>query len=188
MICVYLNLIDDHGMHSERRKPVSDQIQDLHREHFYEVEERGPEAERGEGRIYDTKMSRLMDLMTESLPDVPEQKREQFEGLIQEIHDSTFSYIEARVAHIKAAKTGDQGAIMTSDRSRRAAHIRLTDAIAIASRNFVKEVEGWQVAEDMVSIVGSSQDEQVRARVARSAIDYIWQILDEEEAKARRAH
>ena len=74
---------------------------------------------------------------------------------------------------------------MEADRARRFAHIRLVDSIMIACRNFASTAEGWTVEKDIAQLVGSGDDDRVRDVVAAAAIDFVWQLLDQEESQSR---
>ncbi len=157
------------------------ELSEAHREHFYTKEdyERSREL-RGEEKK--TTLGRMIDLMTTSLDDIEdEERREKFRTLVDDITASAVRYIDARISHIRSADSKMKSAIMDADRARRAAHLRLVDSIRIASRNFVKEIDGWGLEEDMGHLVGDSENYEIRERVAQAAIDLIWEMLNEEE-------
>ncbi|MBI5793586.1 hypothetical protein HZA87_00660 [Candidatus Uhrbacteria bacterium] len=166
--------------------PMEGQIGEHHRIHFYENEGRGSESERGEGKIYDTRLSRLTKQLSDSLEQIPVEKREVFKQLIDAITRSSLSYIDSRIGLINASKSGNKDAIMEADRARRVSHIRLVDSIRIACRNFATNIEGWTIEKDVAEIVGSGDDSRIRDMVAEAAIDFVWQLLDEEDTKSRK--
>lgn len=173
-------------MKSPESHPLEGQLGEYHRIHFYENEGRGVESERGEGKIYDTRLSRLSKQLNDSLESVPPEKREIFKKMVDEITRSSLAYIDSRIGLIKASKSQDKLAIQEADRARRFAHIRLVDSIRIACRNFASNVEGWMVDKDIAELVGDSDDPRLRDAVAAAAIDFVWELLDKEDAMSRR--
>ncbi len=173
-------------MKSPGSHPLEGQLGEYHRIHFYENEGRGAESERGEGKIYDTRLSRLTKQMSDSLESIPAERREVFKNLVDDITRSSLKYIDSRIGLISASKSQDKQAIMEADRARRFAHIRLVDSIMIACRNFASTAEGWIVEADVAQLVGSGDDARVRDTVAAAAIDFVWQLLDQEKAISRK--
>ena len=172
-------------MKSPGSHPLEGQIGEYHRIHFYENEGRGAEAERGEGKIYDTRLSRLTKQMNDSLESIAAEKREVFKKMVDDITRASLKYIDSRIGLLNASKSQDKQAIMDADRARRFAHIRLVDSIMIACRNFASTAEGWMMEADVAQLVGNSEDPRVRDTVAAAAIDFVWQLLDQEEAISR---
>lgn len=173
-------------MKSPGSHPLEGQLGEYHRIHFYENEGREAESERGEGKIYDTRLSRLTKQLSDALENVPPDKREAFNKMIVAITSASLSYIDSRIGLIKASKSQDTLAIAEADRARRFAHIRLVDSIRIACRNFVSSVEGWTVDKDIAELVGDSENAHIRDVVAAAAIDFVWELLDKEDAMSRR--
>jgi hypothetical protein len=165
--------------------PMHGRLNDTHRQHFYTQEdyERSRELK---GREKRTTLSRLIDLMKDALPEIEEdQKRETMKKLVDDITNSSIRYIDTRISLVMASGSRNKNAIIEADRARRAAHIRLTDTIRIACRNFVKEVEDWRIEDDMSPIVGASDNRTTREAVANAAIDMVWEMLHAEEASKR---
>lgn len=170
-------------MHDQPNHPLDGLLSEKHREHFYTKEEYERSRElRGEKE--GTKLKRLITSLKEELSKVEDEElREKLSGLIEDITKSALRYINAR---IELARTADQTykdneAITSADRSRRAAHLRLVDSIRIACRNITQNVEGFQLETDVTDLIGDSADERVRDRVARAAIDLVWELLNREE-------
>ncbi len=173
-------------MKSPGSHPLEGQLGEYHRIHFYENEGRGAESERGEGKIYDTRLSRLTKNMNDSLENIPQEKREVFKKMVDGITSASLSYIDSRIGLINASKSQDKERIMEADRARRFAHLRLVDSIRITCRNFVSNIEGWTVDKDIAELVGDSDDPRVRDVVAAAAIDFVWELLDKEDVMSRR--
>lgn len=177
-------------MRDQLNHPLAGLISEHHREHFYTQEEYERSRElRGERAA--TKLTRMVNLMKETLPKVADAElRGKLSGLVDEITRSSLRYIDERIELVKVANQPyrDNEAIMSVDRSRRSAHVRLVDAIRIACRNFVQNVEGFHVDEDMTDLIGDSTNADVRDRVAHAAIDLVWELLNQEEDAARIAN
>lgn len=105
-------------MKNPESHPLEGQLSEYQRIHFYENEGRGTESERGEGKIYDTRLSRLTKQLNDALEHVPEEKREVFKKMVDEITRSSLSYIDARIKLINASKSKDKLAIGEADRAR----------------------------------------------------------------------
>lgn len=166
--------------------PLEGQLGEYHRIHFYKNERRGVESERGEGKRYDTRLSRLTKQLNDALEHIPEEKRAVFEKMVDEITRSSLSYIDARIKLINASKSKDKLAIGEADRARRFSHIRLVDSIRIACRNFASILENWTIEKDIAQLVGDSENSIIRDAVAEAAIDFVWELLDKEDAMSRR--
>jgi hypothetical protein len=163
------------------------------RGHFWTgEEERRVETLRGEGKIYDTSFHILTKFLREIVVRDAE-KRESLEKLIEDMEEAAFRYIESRVrlARSKIAMTGGRGdaaAVEEADIHRRRAHEALMDSIQIAVRNFKEQAEeeggNWQIPESTWKLV-ETRHPNFRDIVGQAAVDFIWQILDEEEARER---
>lgn len=173
-------------MKSPEPHPLEGQIGEPHRTHFYQNEKRGHESERGEGKYYDTRLSRLIQKMNDTLEHIPERKREIFKKMVDAISRASLSYIDSRIGLIKASQSQDKQLKMEADRARRFAHLRLVDSIRIACRNLASNVEGWTVDTDVAELVGESENPRVRDVVAAAAIDFVWELLDKEDALRRK--
>lgn len=170
-------------MRDQLNHPLEGRLSEQHREHFYTKEEYERSRElRGEKR--ETKLKRLIDSLKRGLPEVEDEElREKISGLIEDITKSALRYINARIELVRTADQSykDKEAIMSADRSRRSAHLRLVDSIRIACRNITQNVEGFQLEADVADLIGDSADEHVRDRVTQAAIDLVWELLNREE-------
>ncbi|MBI4257139.1 hypothetical protein HY626_03745 [Candidatus Uhrbacteria bacterium] len=171
----------------QQQHPLEGSITETHREHFFTKEDYQRSRElRGEKEV--TKFTRLINLMKETLEKIEDPKiRETISDLVNEITRSALRYIDARINLVRVAgqESKDKEAIMSADRSRRTAHIRLVDSIRIACRNLIQQVENFQVPDDIADLVGEFQDTHVKEQVAQAAIDLVWEMLNEEEDATR---
>ena len=163
--------------------------------HFLEGHEKEPGREIRQ--VTDTAIYRLSDWLNKRLEamkaktddesddddnaDSRKKNLDTLEKLIKNIRTNVFEYLEARVNLRQAASEPDyrrdKAAIEAADRARRNAHIAFVDSIRIAIRN-LSDAEN-RLPHEFHPLVGSSDNEALRDRVADAAIDYFWALLYE---------
>ncbi|MDP2631955.1 MAG: hypothetical protein Q8P30_04300 [Candidatus Uhrbacteria bacterium] len=158
------------------------------KEFFYTgQEQRSPETERGEGRLYDTTLSLFIQNMQERIEFISPDKWESMEKLTASIDKAARGYVYSRVEHIRQAKKLRSGGNMSGmtqvveelDKSRRNAHNALIDIITAVARNIIgATLDDAGPLDDALVVLVDKPSPHFRDNVAGAAIDYIWQQLD----------
>jgi hypothetical protein len=166
------------------------EIEDDVKTHFASGEEYRSVNPENESEPYETSMSRFLGHLRGLLDRVDAEKRDAFAKLLDDVEKTALRYIKTRIGFARAASRlaydpseGVKRGVEQSDRTRRLAHNALIDALAIASRNFVKETEE-PLPEDLAFLV-QREDGGHRERVADATIDYVWQLLDKERSQKK---
>lgn len=176
---------------AELRASRSKHLTQATKGHFWNQERRhSPEVVKGEGRRYETSLTQLLNYLR-SL-ELPTEHLNRLEKFCHQLEASAFSYVETRIEFSRASQQrvnleiNDWQKLMEQvDRSRRVAHDRLIDALRIVTRNYAKVAEEnqipWDLPVDGKKLLNSMTDGN-RDSVAHAAIDFVWKIMDEEEA------
>lgn len=191
-VCFRCNVfMDRNELRLSRRKHLDIKT----RGHFWTEEERrhAPEVQEGEGREYTTALDTLVEYLGHL--DLSADRVSKLEPLRQAIEDSALRYVTTRVEFSRAAQQREQPSLSayqslmeSADRSRNFAHNRLVDSIQIAVRNYFKAAQDegipWEIPEISKDLLTGSEP-ATREAIANGAIDFVWQILDDEEAEER---